>query len=396
MSTMTKIEKAKRLDLIPPYLFARIDEKKSQAIAKGVDVINMGIGDPDMPTFPEIVETMKIAVDEPKNHDYPPYTGTLEFRKACSKWTAKRFGIQEFDPVTQCLSTIGSKEAIHNIFLAFVNPGDYTLIPDPGYPVYNTGTIFAGGIPYKMPLLEKNDFLPDLKSIPLEIADKSKIMFLNYPNNPTSAVATLKFFKEAVAFCKQHNILLAHDMAYSEICFDGYNAPSIFNVEGAEDIAIEFHSFSKSFNMTGWRVGWVLGNKTGISGLSQVKTNVDSGIFKAIQKASLKALELDPKILEQRNSIYDERRKAIISGLKELGSDVKAPKSTMFVWAKIPNSYDSSSKFCEDLLEKCGVIVSPGNAFGDSGEGYFRIAMTNDVSRVKEALKRIEEAGIKF
>jgi LL-diaminopimelate aminotransferase len=390
------MEKAKRLDLIPPYLFARIDEKKAAAIAKGVDVINMGIGDPDMPTFPEIVDAMKTALDDPSTHDYPPYTGTLDYRRACAQWTAQKFGIRDFDPVTECISSIGSKESIHNIFLAFVNPGDYTLIPDPGYPVYKTGTIFAGGIPYQMPLLAENNFLPNLSAIPSEIANKSKIMFLNYPNNPTSAIAPLEFFQEAVKFCSKYNILLAHDMAYSEICFDGYSAPSIFNVKDADQIAIEFHSFSKSYNMTGWRAGWVLGNRGAISGLSQVKTNVDSGVFKAIQKAAIKALKIDQKLIDKRNSVYDERRKTLIKGLRELGCEIEPPKSTMFVWSKIPSSYKSSSEFCEDLLEKCGVIVSPGNAFGDSGEGFFRIAMTNTVDRIEEAFKRIKETGIVF
>lgn len=396
MTTQTKVEKAKRLDGVPPYLFATIDEKKAAAQARGVDIINMGIGDPDMPTFPHIVDAMKEATADASTHDYPPYTGTLEYRKAAVKWTAERFGIQEFDAVTECLSTIGSKESIHNIFLAYVNPGDYTLIPDPGYPVYNTGTIFAGGTPYKMPLLKKNNFLPDLKAIPDDVAAKSKIMFLNYPNNPTAGLATLEFFEEAVEFCKKHNILLCHDMAYSEICFDGYNSPSIFNVKGAEEIAIEYHSFSKSFNMTGWRAGWVLGNKDAIAALGVIKTNVDSGIFKAIQKACITALETDQKIIDERNKVYDDRRKAIVEGLQGLGWTVDLPKSTMFVWAPIPPSYDSAAKFCGDLLDKCGIVVSPGNAFGDSGEGFFRIAMTTDVDRVKLAFERMKEEGISF
>lgn len=396
MVTKSKVETSKRLEKIPPYLFARLDEKKAAAIAKGLDIINMGIGDPDMPTFSPIVDTMHEAINDPKTHDYPPYTGTLEYRKAVCKWTAEKFGIQEFDPVMECVSSIGSKEAIHNIFLAYIDPGDYTLVPDPGYPVYNTGTIFAGGTPYKMPLKEENNFLPDLKAIPEDIAKKSKIMFLNYPNNPTSAIAPVEFFQEAVDFCKEHNILLCHDMAYSEITFDGYQAPSIFNAKGAEEVAIEFHSFSKSYNMTGWRAGWVLGNSAAIQALSQVKTNVDSGIFKAIQKACLTALETDQKTLDQRNSIYDARRTAIVKGLRELGAEIEAPKSSMFVWVPIPKSYSSSSEFCEKLLDECGIVVSPGNAFGDAGEGYFRMAMTTDVDRVELAFSRIKEAGIDF
>lgn len=396
MTTKETLKISKKLEQIPPYLFARLDEKKAAAIAKGVDVINMGIGDPDIPTFPHIVEAMKVAVEDPSTHDYPPYTGTLDYRKAAVQWVSKKFAVQEFDPVTECISSIGSKEAIHNIFLAYVDPGDYTLIPDPGYPVYNTGTIFAGGTPYKMPLLAENNFLPDLRLISQDIAKKAKIMFLNYPNNPTSAIAPVEFFKEVVEFCKKYNILLCHDMAYSEIVFDGYRAPSIFNVKGAEEIAIEFHSLSKSYNMTGWRAGWVLGNKDAISALSRVKTNVDSGIFKAIQRAGVRALETDQKLIDERNAIYDARRKTIVDGLNELGWKLDAPKSTMFVWAPIPPKWTSSAEFCEYVLEQCGVVISPGNAFGASGEGFFRIAMTNEVPRIKEVFKRMREKDIFF
>ncbi len=397
MVTKMKIERAERLAGVPPYLFAEIDEKKAAAQARGVDIINMGIGDPDIPTFSHIVDSMKEAVEDASTHDYPPYTGTLDYRKEACRWVAERFGVQEFDPVTECLSTIGSKESIHNIFLAFVNPGDYTLIPDPGYPVYNTGTLFAGGIPHKMPLLAENKFLPDLKAIPEDVAAKSKIMFLNYPNNPTSGLATVEFFEEAVEFCKKHKIILCHDMAYSEIVFDGYKAPSLFNAKGAEEVGVEFHSFSKSYNMTGWRAGWVLGNQDVISALSVIKTNVDSGIFKAIQKACITALKTDQKIIDDRNKVYEDRRNAIIEGLKSIGwAELEAPKSTMFVWAPIPKSYSSAAKFCGDVLDKCGIIVSPGNAFGDAGEGFFRIAMTTDVPRVEEAFKRLKEAGFSF
>lgn len=397
--TAEKVElgTSKRLDLIPPYLFARIDQKKAEAKAKGVDVINMGIGDPDQPTMQDVIDEMHNAIDDASTHDYPPYTGTLDFRKAACKWTAERFGVKEFDPITQCLSTVGSKESIHNLFLAFVDPGDYTLIPDPGYPVYNTGTIFAGGIPHKMPLLAKNNFLPDLDAIPKDIAQKAKVMFINYPNNPTSATAPVEFFQEAVDFCKKYNILLAHDMAYSEIYFEGYTSPSIFNAKGAEDIAIEFHSFSKSYNMTGWRLGWVLGNQQAIKALAQVKTNVDSGVFKAIQKAGIRGFQIPQADITKRNQdIYEPRRLAIVEGLKSLGWEIQGPKSTMFVWAPIPRSESSAAKFCEKLLDECGIVVSPGNAFGDAGEGFFRIAMTTDVPRIQEAFKRMADKGIKF
>jgi LL-diaminopimelate aminotransferase len=395
--TTPKFKLSKRLDLIPPYLFARIDEKKAAAKARGVDVINMGIGDPDQPTLQAVVDEMHKAIDDSSTHDYPPYTGTLDYRKACVEWTAKRFGIKEFDPVTECLATIGSKESIHNSFLAFVDPGDYTLIPDPGYPVYNTATIFAGGIPHKMPLLAENDFLPDFDKIPVDIRNKAKMLWLNYPNNPTSATAPLGFFQEAVDFCTKYGIVLCHDQSYSEIYFDNYTSPSVFNAKGAEDIAIEFHSFSKGFNMTGWRIGWVLGNKEAIQALSQVKTNVDSGAFKAIQRAAIAGLNIPQQEITKKNEeVYAVRRNAIMSGLKELGWNFTAPKATMFVWAPIPTSYTSSAEFCEKLLDECGIVVSPGNAFGNVGEGFFRIAMTSEVSRIEEAFKRMKEKNIRF
>jgi LL-diaminopimelate aminotransferase len=395
--TTPKFKLSKRLDLIPPYLFARIDEKKAAAKARGVDVINMGIGDPDQPTLQAVVDEMHKAIDDSSTHDYPPYTGTLDYRKACVEWTAKRFGIKEFDPVTECLATIGSKESIHNSFLAFVDPGDYTLIPDPGYPVYNTATIFAGGIPHKMPLLAENDFLPDFDKIPVDIRNKAKMMWLNYPNNPTSATAPLGLFQEAVDFCTKYGIVLCHDQSYSEIYFDNYTSPSVFNAKGAEDIAIEFHSFSKGFNMTGWRIGWVLGNKEAIQALSQVKTNVDSGAFKAIQRAAIAGLNIPQQEITKKNEeVYAVRRNAIMSGLKELGWNFTAPKATMFVWAPIPTSYTSSAEFCEKLLDECGIVVSPGNAFGNVGEGFFRIAMTSEVPRIEEAFKRMKEKNICF
>lgn len=397
MTEKFKLKVSERLSKIPPYLFARLDQKKSEAKAKGVDVINMGIGDPDKPTMQPVIDEMHTAIDDPSTHDYPPYTGTLEFRKACVKWTSERFGIKEFDPVTECLSTIGSKESIHNIFLAFIDPGDYSLIPDPGYPVYNTGTIFANGIPFKMPLTAENNFLPDFSKIPNEVREKAKLMFLNYPNNPTSAIAPVEFFQEAVDFCKKYNILLCHDMAYSEIYFEDYTSPSIFNAKGAEEVAIEFHSFSKSYNMTGWRLGWVLGNQEAIQALSKLKTNIDSGVFKAVQKAGIRALQIPQADIEKRNNdVYLGRRDAIVEGLRSLGWEINAPKSTMFVWAPLPREYSSASEFCEKLLDECGIVISPGNAFGEYGEGFFRIAMTTDVPRIKEAFNRMREKGVKY
>ena len=386
---------AKRLEKIPPYLFAELDRKKEELIAKGVDIINMGVGDPDQPTPDHIVEAMHRGIDDPSTHNYPPYQGTKDYRQAAAAWMDKRFGVEDLDPDLEIVSSIGSKEAIHNTFLAFVEPGDYTLIPDPGYPVYRTSTIFAGGEPYTMPLLEKNGFLPDLGAIPEEIAKQAKLLWINYPNNPTGGLASLEFLAELVAYCQKYDILLCHDHAYSEMAFDGYKPPSVLEIPGAKDIAIEFHSLSKSYNMTGWRVGFVAGNATGIKGLGQVKTNVDSGVFKAIQRAAIAGFNTTEADLQQLMSVYQNRRDIIISGLQSLGWPIEAPKATLYVWAKVPSGY-TSTEFVGVLLEKCGIIVPPGNGYGEAGEGYFRIALTAPEDKVSAAISRMKEAGIRY
>ncbi|AFY69408.1 LL-diaminopimelate aminotransferase apoenzyme [Thalassoporum mexicanum PCC 7367] len=386
---------AKRLDKIPPYLFAEIDRKREELLAKGVDIINMGVGDPDKPTPDHVVKTAIEAIQDPSTHDYPPYKGTKEFRTAAADYMAKRFGVTGLDPDTEIVSSIGSKEAIHNIFLAFVEPGDYTLIPDPAYPVYRTATIFAGGDYHTMPLVEENGFLPDLSKIPTEIAQKAKLLWINYPNNPTGALASLEYFKELVDFCKKYEILLCHDNAYTEMAYDGYKPPSILQVEGARDIAIEYHSCSKSYNMTGWRVGFVAGCAKGIKGLGQVKTNVDSGIFKAIQRAAIAAFQTSEADLQALMSVYQKRRDIVIEGLRSLGWQIEAPKATLYIWARVPSGY-TSTEFVTLLLEKCGIIVPPGNGYGEYGEGYFRIALTVEDDRIHEAIKRMTEAGIRY
>lgn len=386
---------AKRLEKIPPYLFAEIDRKRDEMVAKGVDIINMGVGDPDKPTPSPIVQAMHEAIDDPSTHNYPPYQGTKDFREAAVKWMEKRFGVKDLNPNTEVVSSIGSKEAIHNTFLAFVEPGDYTLIPDPGYPVYRTSTIFAGGEFHTMPLLPENNFLPDLKAIPPEIARKAKLLWINYPNNPTGALADLEFFEKLVAYCKQYDILLCHDHAYSEMAYDGYKPPSVLQVPGAKDIAIEFHSLSKSYNMTGWRVGFVVGSSHGIKGLGQVKTNVDSGVFKAIQRAAIAAYSTSEQELQAVMSVYQNRRNIIVEGLQSLGWEIEAPKATLYVWAKVPQGY-TSTEFVTLLLDKCGIIVPPGNGYGAAGEGFFRIALTVADERMHEAIKRMQEAGIRY
>lgn len=386
---------AKRLEKIPPYLFAEIDRKRDEMVAKGVDIINMGVGDPDRPTPDHIVQAMHSAIDDPNSHNYPPYQGTKDFRCSAVQWMERRFGVTGLNPNTEVVSSIGSKEAIHNTFLAFVEPGDYTLIPDPGYPVYRTSTIFAGGEFHTMPLRLENNFLPDLDLIPQEIARKAKLLWINYPNNPTGALATLEFFEKLVAYCQQYDILLCHDHAYSEMAYDGYKPPSILQVPGAKDVAIEFHSLSKSYNMTGWRVGFVVGCAQGIKGLGQVKTNVDSGVFKAIQQAAIAAYSTTEADLQALMSVYQKRRDIIVKGLQSLGFPIEPPLATLYIWVPVPQG-DTSTEFVTRLLDKCGIIVPPGNGYGEAGEGFFRIALTVPDERMHEAIQRMKDAGIRY
>ena len=385
---------SERLEKIPPYLFAEIDRKIAEAKAKGIDIISLGIGDPDTPTLAPVVAEMHKAIDNPKNHDYPPYNGTEKFRKAACDWMKKRFDV-ELNPDTEMLANIGSKEAIAHIFFAFVDKGDYTLVPDPGYPVYKNATIFAGGTPYSMPLKEENGYLPDFDKIPEDIAKKSKLMFLNYPNNPTGAVADLDFYKKAVDFCKKYDILLCSDMAYSEMTFDGYKAPSVLQVEGGKDVAIEFYSHSKSYNMTGWRVGFVCGNAGAVKALGTIKNNIDSGTFKAIQDAAAAAFTVDQSLIDSLNKMYQDRRDAAESGFRELGWDIKPSKATFYLWLPVPKGM-TSEEFVTQMLEKAHVVVPPGNGYGSCGEGYFRVALTKDVDTIKECIRRMKDAGIRY
>lgn len=388
------MRQSERLSKIPPYLFAEIDRKIAEAKAKGIDIISLGIGDPDTPTIPTVIEEMHKAIDDAKNHDYPPYDGTEQFRNASVKWMKERFGV-ELDSKKEILANIGSKEAIAHVFFAYVDEGDYTLIPDPGYPVYKNATIFAGGTPYSMPLLAENDFLPDFDKIPEDVAKKSKLMFLNYPNNPTGAVCDLEFFKKAVDFCKKYEILLCSDQAYSEMTYDDYVAPSVLQVEGGKDVAIEFFSHSKSYNMTGWRVGFVAGNESAIKALGTIKNNIDSGVFKAIQQAAAKAYEAPKAQIEDLNKMYKERRDIMEAGLRDLGWDVKTSKATFYLWLPVPQGF-TSEEFVTVMLEKAGVVVPPGNGYGQYGEGYFRIALTKDAQTLKTALQKMKDAGISY
>lgn len=385
---------SERLEKIPPYLFAEIDRKIAEAKAKGADVISLGIGDPDTPTLPPVVEAMHKAIDNPANHDYPPYNGTAAFRKAACDWMHKRFGV-ELDPDTEMLANIGSKEAIAHVFFAFVDKGDYTLIPDPGYPVYKNATIFAGGTPFAMPLLEENGYLPDFDKIPEDVAKKSKLMFLNYPNNPTGAVCDLEFLKKAVDYCKKYDILLCFDQAYCEMTYDGYVAPSVLQIEGGKDVALEFYSHSKSYNMTGWRVGWVCGNKDAVKALGTIKNNIDSGTFKAIQDAAIAAFNADQSYIDNLNKMYQERRDAAEEGLRELGWNIKPSKATFYLWLPVPKGM-TSEEFVTLMLEKANVVVPPGNGYGKYGEGYFRVALTKDVETIKKCIQRMKDARIRY
>lgn len=386
---MIKIEKSERLKKLPPYLFVEIDKAKKRARDEGRDIIDLGIGDPDIPTPRFIIDALAKAARDPKNHRYPLDQGLPEFRKEAASWMKKRFGVT-LDPDTEIYPLIGSKEGIAHMPLAFVNPGDYVLVPDPGYPPYKSGTWFAGGEVILMPLKAEHNFLPDLKIINHAQMHKIKMMFVNYPNNPTGAVCDKKFLKEAVDFAAKHNIILCHDAAYSEIGFDGFKAPSIFEVEGAKDVAIEFHSLSKTFNMTGWRLGFAAGNKELIAGLAKVKSNIDSGAFFAIQWAGAAALKNYDKHIKSALKIYEERRNILVDGLKSLGWNIERPKATFYVWTKVPARYTSAT-FAAALLEKCDIVAAPGNGFGENGEGYIRFALTVDKNRIKEALERIKE-----
>jgi LL-diaminopimelate aminotransferase len=381
------LKQAERIKNLPPYLFAEIERKIALKKDQGVDVISLGIGDPVEPTPQHIIDSLVKEANDPSNHRYPSFDGLPAFRQAIAGWYDRRFGLT-FNPNTQVLPLVGSKEGIAHIHVAFVDPGDTVLVPDPGYPVYHSGTILAGGESYFMPLLDENDFLPDLDAIPAEVADRAKLMFLNYPNNPTSAVATEDFFRRVVAFAKKHDIVVAHDFPYSEITYDGYEAPSFLATPGAIDVGVEFHSLSKTYNMTGWRIGWVVGNTDVIEALGRVKSNIDSGIFSAIQKAGITALEGPQDIIGEMRAIYQRRRDLVVETLTDLGLDVKAPQAAIYLWVRVPEGHTSAS-FATLVLEKAAVVIPPGAAYGPSGEGYIRISLTVPDDRLKEALDRI-------
>ena len=383
---------AERIKQLPPYLFKEIDQKKKEIAAKGVDIIDLGIGDPDLPTPPKIVEAMVQAIRDPANHHYPSYSGMDDFKAAIAEWYKERFSIS-LDPESETIALIGAKEGIAHIPLAFINPGDLALIPTPAYPVYNIGTLFAGGRPYFLPLLKENNFLPDLASISDGVARKAKIIWLNYPNNPTAAVADKGFFESMVEFAHTYNIMVCHDLTYSEITFDEYKPMSLLEIQGARDICIEFHSLSKSFNMTGWRIGFAVGNKEAIKGLGSIKSNIDSGLFQAIPVAGIEALRANKENILEIKKTYARRRDIMVKGLRDSGFKVNPPKATFYLWVPVPHPY-TSVDLATRLLQEAGVVVTPGNGFGYPGEGYIRLALTQNESRLLEATERIKSIGL--
>ncbi len=378
---------AKRLENLPPYLFAAIGKKIAEKKAKGEDVISFAIGDPDMPTPPHIIKRLCQAAQDPANHHYPDTDSLPELRRTIAGWYQSRFGVS-LDADREVLPLIGSKEGIHHIALCFIDPGDIALIPDPGYPPYATGTILAGGRPYYLPLTERNGFLPDLKAIPFDVLQKAKLLWLNYPHNPTGAVADLDFFNRSVQFARQHNLAVCHDAPYSEVAFDGYQPVSFLQAEGAKEVGMEFHSLSKSYNMTGWRIGMAVGNVEMITALKTIKSNWDSGIPQAIQYAAIEALTGPQGCIPEHNAIYQRRRDLLVETLNSIGLEARPAKASLYVWAKVPEGYNSV-EFASDILDKYGIVVTPGTGYGKQGENYIRLSLTIPDASLVKGLSRL-------
>ena len=380
---------ARRLDLIPPYLFAEIDRKVQEKKRAGIDVISLGIGDPDLPTPGRIVGVLQETAADPSNHRYASYFGLAELREAISGWYHERSGV-ELDARTEILPTLGSKDGISHVPLALVDPGDVVLAPEPGYTVYVTGAIMAGAEPYLMPLTAENQWLPDLEAIPSDVAERARLMWLNYPNNPTAATADREFLERAVEFCRRHDIILCHDAPYSEIAFDGYRPLTLFEIPGAKEIGLEFHSLSKTYNMTGWRIGWVCGRADLVNLIGQLKTNIDSGIFQAVQWAAIEAMNGGEEETKAACTVYARRHRLVADTLNSLGWKIKPPRATFYVWAEVPKGYDSIG-FASHVLDEVGVNITPGVGFGAHGEGYFRLSVTAPDARLEEAMSRMRK-----
>lgn len=382
---------AERVKTLPPYLFAAIDDMKQRAMARGVDIINLGVGDPDLPTPAPIIERLREAAADPAHHQYPSYDGMISFRTAVATWYKKRFHVT-VDPTSEVLTLIGSKEGIAHVPMAFIDPGDVVLVPSPGYPVYPVAAGFAGGTVYEMPLVKQHGFLPDLDAVPQDVLKRAKLMYVNSPNNPTSVIADVTFFQRVVDCAKEHHVIVCHDAAYSEIFYDGQRPPSFLEADGAMDVGIEFHSLSKTFNMTGWRLGFAVGRQEVIAGLGKVKSNVDSGVFQAIQEAGITALESDDLLTDGLRTIYQDRRDVLVTGLRSLGLTFAPPSAAFYVWVEVPEGFTSTS-FTAHLLEHAGIVTTPGNGFGAPGEGYVRMTITTPQARLAEAVDRMKHVG---
>lgn len=386
---MALTDPSKRLEAIPPYMFAELERKVADKRAAGIDVISLGIGDPDMPTYPHVVAAMQGAVADPGNQKYPSNRGRGEFREAFAGFYGERFGVA-IDPETEVIPAIGAKECIYNLCFAFLDPGDVALASDPGYPVYTGGPVLAGADVEVLPLLPGLGFAPDLDAIDPAALERARLLFLNYPNNPTGAVVPEGLFERVVALAREHEILVVHDNAYSETTYDGYVAPSFLRTPGAREVGVEVFSLSKGYNMTGWRCAAILGNADAISTYWRLKTNVDSGLFEAVQLAGAAALEGPTEPLAEMNAIYARRRDLVVAALREIGVAVEPPKGTIYVWAPVPDGYTSTS-FCEHVLEQAAVVISPGSMYGPSGEGFFRISLTTPDKQLAEAVERLRE-----
>ena len=388
------MEEAQRLLKLPIYVFAQLDKVKAREYAKGADLIDLGMGNPDISPPPEVINSLVEALKNPANHRYPSFEGAPDFKEAVAEWCRRQYGI-EVDPEHEVVTLIGSKEGVVHFAFAYINPGDTTLVPMPAYPAHFRGTILAGGEPVVLPTTEHRGYLPDLKIIDPAIAGKAKLMILSYPTNPTAAFATREFFEEAVAFCKKFDIILVHDFAYAEIYFEGKKPLSMLSIPGAKEICIEFHTTSKTFGMPGWRCGFAVGNRTLIESLRKIKTNLDYGLFTAVQKAAITALHMQDGYIDKVRATYQKRRDIFVEGINSLGWKIQKPQGTMYVWIPTPQGYDST-EFTMHLIEKTGIVVSPGVAFGDLGEGYVRVALVEPEQRLKEAIERLRKAGIKF
>lgn len=391
---MDWISPADRLKGLPPYVFARLDELKARAREQGLDLIDLGMGNPDGPTPEPVVESAIRALKNPANHGYPPFEGTASFRRTITKWYYRRYGV-ELDPNSEALPLLGSKEGLTHLALAYLNPGDLVLVPSPAYPPHFRGPLIAGAKVHTIILKPENNWVIDLGDIPDDIASQAKILYFNYPSNPTGATAPREFFKDVVAFAHKHQILLVHDLCYAELAFDGYQPTSLLEIEGGKDIGVEFHTMSKTYNMAGWRVGFVVGNSRVIQGLRTLKTNLDYGIFAALQTAAETALELPDSYLLEVQQRYRDRRDFLVAGLAELGWNIPKPLAAMYLWVPCPPGMNSTD-FALSVLEKTGVVMTPGNAFGPGGEGYVRVSLIAERDRLGEALKRLKQANIRY